>query len=320
MQLTTPVNYFDPKQCQITYENALFFLGSCFSLEIGSYMKKAGFQTMINPFGVIYNPLSIARCLERLLDGEEYTEKELFEYDGLFHSFDHHGSFSHESEAKILEQINSCLDDGRKSLLTADRLFLTWGTAFVYNNIKDDRVVANCHKLPESFFRREMVSVDELLSVWTPLIERLLALSPDREIILTVSPIRHLRDGAVGNQQSKATLVLFCKALLERFSDRLHYFPAYEIMMDELRDYRYYADDMTHPSSLAISIIREYFVERYVPPKYKEAISSCIKLRQRLEHKSFHPNSPQSMLFESQTETLMNALLRKYPGMVINDN
>ncbi len=319
IQLTTPVENPVIRERLISYANKLFFVGSCFSLEVGSYMRQAGFRTEINPFGIMYNPLSIAGCIGRLLDPVPYQAEELFEYDGLFHSFDHHGAFSHAKKEETLQQINDSLHAGHEALLRSDRLFFTWGTAFVYNYVSANKVVANCHKLPERLFRRQMVGIDDLLAVWIPLIERLLSSSPDRRIVLTVSPVRHLRDGAVGNQQSKATLVLFCKALTERFPEHLYYFPAYEIMMDELRDYRYYADDMTHPSSLAVSIIRERFADIFVGKDHREAMDACLKLRRRMAHRPLHPDSPDAMLFEAQTQTLVSALLRKYPNLVLDD-
>ncbi|WP_373812398.1 GSCFA domain-containing protein [Porphyromonas loveana] len=319
IQLTTPVDYPAPRQRIISYANRLFFMGSCFSVEVGEYMRQAGFRTEINPFGIVYNPLSIAQGVERLLDGTLYGAEELFLYDGLYHSADHHGAFSHASESETLEHINHALRQGRDALMGADCLLFTWGTAFVYSTQEDDRVVSNCHKLPERYFHRRMVSVDTLLSVWIPIIERLIASAPERKILLTVSPVRHLRDGAVGNQQSKATLILFCKALVEHFSDHVYYFPAYEIMMDELRDYRYYADDMTHPSSVAVSIIRQRFADLYIAQELHEAMDACLKLRRRMAHRPLHPDSPDAMLFETQTETLITALRRKYPDIVLDD-
>lgn len=319
IQLTTPVDNPVISEKLISYANRLFFIGSCFSLEVGSYMRQAGFRAEINPFGIMYNPLSIGRCIGRLLDATPYAADELFEYDGLFHSFDHHGVFSHAKRGETLQHINDRLRTGREALFGSDRLFFTWGTAFVYNSIHDNKVVANCHKLPERLFRRHMVSIDDLLAVWIPLMERLTTSYPERKIILTVSPVRHLRDGAVGNQQSKATLVLFCKALTEHFPEHLYYFPAYEIMMDELRDYRYYADDMTHPSALAVSIIRERFTDLFVGKEHREAMEACLKLRRRMAHRPLHPDSPDAMLFEEQTQTLISALLRKYPDLVLDD-
>ena len=243
------------------YEEPIMLMGSCFAENIGERLSDNQFKTDLNPFGTLYNPASVASALKRLLHPVPFTTTDLFQQDGVYHSFAHHSRFSSTSEADCLEQINNRLNDSATFLTKASRLIITFGTAYVYQLKSSGEVVTNCHKLPEKLFERSMLSVETITEEWQILLQQLWQHNPLLKVLFTVSPIRHWKDGAHGNQLSKATLLLAIDQLQQRFPKQIHYFPAYELMMDELRDYRFYADDMLHPSPLATDYIWERFKE-----------------------------------------------------------
>ena len=238
-----------------SYEDRVVMMGSCFAENIGRKLEENKFSVDINPFGTLYNPASVAEGLRMLLRPERFTPGDLFQHEGIYHSFTHHSRFSAPSEEECLGHINSRLSESSDFLRKATRLVITLGTAFVYRLKSDGRIVSNCHKLPEKMFDRQRLSTQEIVEDWKPLLLALWEQNPALKILFTVSPIRHWKDGAHENQLSKATLLLATDALQKDYPDRIAYFPAYEILMDELRDYRFYADDMLHPSPLAIDYI-----------------------------------------------------------------
>ena len=213
----------------------------------------------MNPFGTLYNPSSIAEAIRMLLQPEQFTGDDLFQHEGIYHSFSHHSRFSSPSETECLANINRRLFSSADTILKAQRMILTFGTAWVYKLKSSGKVVSNCHRLPEKMFDRQLLTVGEIVAEWKSLLLSLWKQNPELKILFTVSPIRHWKDGAHGNQLSKATLLLAIDALQKEFPEHTAYFPAYEIMMDELREYRFYADDMLHPSTTAIEYIWERF-------------------------------------------------------------
>ena len=230
-----------------SYEDRVVMMGSCFAENIGRKLEENKFSVDINPFGTLYNPASVAEGLRMLLRPERFTSGDLFRHEGVYHSFTHHSRFSAPSEEECLDHINSRLSQSSDFLRKATRLVITLGTAFVYRLKSDGRIVSNCHKLPEKMFDRQRLSTQEIVEDWKPLLLALWEQNPALKILFTVSPIRHWKDGAHENQLSKATLLLATDALQKDYPGRIAYFPAYEILMDELRDYRFYADDMLHP-------------------------------------------------------------------------
>ena len=264
-------------------------LGSCFADELASRLLDGGFSVEANPFGTLYNPASVASALERLVEGRPLADADLVEHGGLWHSWHHHGSFSRPTADECLEACNSRLARARAALASARLLVLTFGTAWVFETVADGTttsysgVVANCHKLPPSVFTRRRMQVAEVVVLWQPLLLRLAAFNPALEVVFTVSPIRHMADGAHGNQLSKATLLLAVDGLLRQAGLKAHYFPAYEIVLDELRDYRFYAADMTHPSQLAADIVCDRFEQATMSPSTRQLVHNNRKqsLRQR---------------------------------------
>ena len=312
MELYTAVVLPD-KLPPITHADRLMLLGSCFSTEIGARMSAAKFNCDLNPFGVLYNPLSIATALRRILTGEAYRKEELFQHKGLWHSPMHHSDFSSDDCAKTLKHINTRLLRAHHSLPRITRLLLTFGTAWVYEERSTGRIVGNCHKLPERLFTRRLLSYDEITAQYASLLSGLMAVNPELTVLFTVSPIRHLRDGLHQNQLSKATLLLSIERLLSLFPDRTGYFPAYEIVLDELRDYRFYAADMVHPSEVAIDYVWERFSQTCFPPATRQLVDDCQQVARALAHRPFRPDSEEYKRFLGQILLKIDQLSEKYP-------
>lgn len=276
MQLTTPV-IITPATLSIDYSTPMLLLGSCFTDEVGERLQAAGFDTLCNPFGTLYNPLSIAACLWRAIDNRLMVGDELVGYDGLWHSWMHHSRFSHEDKDVCLTRCNQSISQMHQYLSLHPLLVVTFGTAWVFYH--NGSVVSNCHKLPSQQFVRRRLEVGEIVDVWQPLMERL-----GTDILFTVSPIRHMADGAHGNQLSKATLLLATERLVER-REQAYYFDSYELLMDELRDYRYYARDMCHPSDVAVDVVWERFQQAYMTAATREQVRQREKVFRQSQHR-----------------------------------
>lgn len=288
---------------RLNHSHSLIFFGSCFADEIGAMFKASKFNTLVNPFGVLYNPLSIAEAINRAIANTPFVEGELFKSGNLYHSFSHHSTFSHTNKEYMLQTINSSLAESSQRLKSANYLFITFGTAWVYEAVESGKVVANCHKLPANNFSRRRVSVKEIVESLSATLETLFTTNPNIKIVLTVSPIRHLKDGIHENSLSKSTLLLACEELQKIFKERVSYLPTYEIVLDELRDYRFYADDMAHPSKKAVEYIWEKIEDEVIAPNSVNIIKEWSKIRQGINHR----------LMSADTEgykTFLNTLLR----------
>lgn len=277
MKLQTIVD-IKPFKWKIGYEDKILMLGSCFSDEIGEQMQQRYLNVTCNPFGTLYNPLSIAQAMQMT------DMPQLVEHDGLWHSMAHHGSFSRADQHEAKQAIHASIETMQQALKEATVVIVTFGTAWVYE--KDGEIVGNCHKLPESCFTRRRLSVEEIVAAWRPILDRY----PDKHWLFTVSPIRHIRDGLHENQLSKATLLMAVEQLssLEGRAGGVLYFPSYEIMLDELRDYRFYADDLVHPSSLAVNYIWERFVDTFCTPQTKNELVLQLKRWKHEHHLPLH--------------------------------
>lgn len=312
MNFTTPIEL--PKGLPpITHAQHLLLLGSCFAENIGHLLKENAFRCDVNPFGILYNPLSVSEALREILSGEQYDEADLFFFRDCWHSPMHHGSFSAASPAEALQQINTRLLQAHQQMDGTDWLLITWGTAYVYQQQASGRIVSNCHKQPEKLFTRRMLTVDEIVSEYTLLLKELLARNPALKVLLTVSPIRHARDGMHANQLSKATLLLAIEQLQTAFPETVFYFPSYEIVLDELRDYRFYADDMLHPSPIAVSYLWERFSTVFFSDETKKIMQECESIRKALAHRPFHPDSEEHKRFLGQIVLKIERLNGKYP-------
>ena len=274
-------------------------LGSCFSESIGNRLGDLYFPVDNNPFGIVYNPASVAIQLQRLLGAHAYEPSELFCYNGLWASFDHHSRFSNIDKKLCLDTINTRFTCSVTNLFSANFLFLTFGTSAVYFNIETDKPVSNCHKLPGKLFSRNFLSVSEIVELYSKLIPELKKVNPNLQIVFTVSPVRYLADGAHRNQLNKATLLLAIEELCTRFT-YVSYFPSYEILLDDLREYRFYSDDMIHPSTLAVDYIWDKFLETFIDDKSKTLMADVQKITQASQHLPFNSNTEQHQKFVRQ--------------------
>ena len=288
-----------PSATKLNYRSKIMFLGSCFSEYIGNKLVEAKFSIDNNPFGIVFNPMSVGIQLDKLMNIVEYKMDNLFYNDGVWCSFDHHSRFSNPDKEACLSLINSRLRETHEYLKSADRLFLTFGTSYVYYTNGTERVVSNCHKVPAQEFVRKKVSIQEIVLAYSRLIPQLLAFNPKIQVIFTVSPIRHWKDGAHENQLSKATLLLAIDEICTMFPNA-SYFPSYEIVMDDLRDYRFYAEDMLHPNSLAINYIWNRFKECYMEPDTVFLMKEIEKVVQASKHKPFNPKTEAFQSFARQ--------------------
>ncbi len=282
LKLQTPVEVGRSK-VSISLNDKLFILGSCFADNMGQKMIDLGFDVCVNPFGTIYNPVSVCNSIARLSSGIPFSEDECVQMGagaGLICSFSHHTSFARRTDDEFLNVANAALKEAERRWKAATKVIITLGTAWIYEYSRTGEVVSNCLKIDAKEFTRRRLSVRES----STLLMNMLARHPDKEFIFTVSPIRHLKDSAHGNQLSKSTLLLTLDEVLAKFPDRCDYFPAYEILLDELRDYRFYAPDMVHPSSQAVDYLWSRFVGFAVP----ESEYSDLKVRQKAFLRSLH--------------------------------
>ena len=282
---------------QLDHEDRLMLVGSCFTEHIGGRLSERKFQTTVNPFGIVYNPVSMAQSLERLLSGNKlFEEGDLVENMGLWHSWEHHGHFSKPDRTTTLSGINAAYKAASESLRSANRLLLTLGTAEVFMLRDSGQVVANNHKLPAAIFEQKRLSVAEVTDKLDAALSPLRANNPDLKIILSVSPVRHLRNGMVENQRSKAVLLLACESLC-RQHEHICYFPSYELLLDDLRDYRFYASDMIHPSEVAVDYIWDYFSGMFFSEETRRLNGSIEKVVTAARHRPFHPGTDQHRAF-----------------------
>lgn len=305
----------DSDGCGLTIGHAdgIMTLGSCFAEDVAERLQRSMLQVCINPFGTLYNPASIAAALERLMAERPYADSELVQHDGLWHSMDHHSRFSSVDPDKALSRINEAYLDGYQRLKSVRHLIVTFGTAYVFEQA--GRVVANCHKMPAAQFTRRRLATDEIAALWKPLIERLKSYNPALDITFTVSPVRHLADGAHGNQLSKATLLLAVEQIMAACPGMCHYFPSYEIVLDELRDYRFFAADMAHPSDLAVDYVAERFRQSCLTAEAQQLAARCEKLYARLHHRPLTDDVDAAVRFREATAKAAEALANEQPHL-----
>jgi hypothetical protein len=277
---------------QLSYRKNALMVGSCFTENIGSYLRNHYFPLQINPCGILYNPASMADCIDFMVMNKSFEESELFYGNGLWNHFNFHSRFSHPDKIIALSKINDSITLASSKLRLASHLFLTFGTSWIYREKETGAIVGNCHKVNANRFLRERLSVNEMKNQWVELLDRLFAIQPLLNIVLTVSPIRHLKDGSYENQVSKSGLFLLVDHLISTFGpDRVTYFPSYELVMDELRDYRFYATDMLHLSELATAFVQDKFNEVFLDSESMEIRSAVSKIVNTLGHKPFQVES-----------------------------
>jgi len=297
---------------QIDHQSGVICMGSCFAEHIGNKLSHFKFPSFLNPFGIIYNPISLAKGLEILLDENFlFEEKNLFQHLGGWHSFQHHGSFSNPEKELVLKKINSTLREARIFLAQSEFLILTLGTSNVFIEKNSNHVVANCHKVSQENFFREMLAVEDMVEKLSLVFEKIKSKFPKIKIISTVSPVRHIRDGLVKNQISKSKLILTLHELAQKFP-YVDYFPSYELLLDDLRNYRFYKKDMIHPNEIAIDYIWEYFSNSFFSEKTKNLNEKIEKIKLAAAHRPFHPQSESHLVFQKNQLSKIEALENEF--------
>ena len=306
MKLSTPVsipktNFF------VDHQSPLLFVGSCFAENIGEKLIDNKFDVQLNPSGILFNPISIVNSLTRILKHQAYTKEELNQHNNKWFSFEHHSCFSSFDQQECLKQTNNALTKAHEHLKKTKTIFITLGSAWVYEYARVG-IVANCHKLPNNQFTKRLLTVKEILTAF----ETIEPLLKTYNIVFTVSPVRHVKDGLKENNLSKSTLFLSINSLVEQ-NENYSYFPAYEVVIDELRDYRFYKDDLVHPTDLAVDYVWGKFSSSYFNETTKKLNSAIQQLKSAANHKPYHFESEEHQKFIVKQVRLMDELSEKYP-------
>lgn len=314
MELTTKVEI--PKYSHtISHTDGILMLGSCFAGNMGRFMSEYKFKVDINPFGVQYNPMSVAEAISQIIINKTYGDEDLFKYNELWHSNMHHSDFSSKEKQEVVNKINNRILQAHNKLKQTEWVIVTFGTSFVYREKESNRLVSNCHKRPEREFIRTILTVEEIVSKYSTIISRLKEVNTNIKVLFTVSPIRHTKDGMHGNQVSKATLLIAVDEIIRNNSDCAYYFPSYELMMDELRDYRFYCDDFVHPTEFAIRYIWEKFSNSLFDDDTKKTITKIDEINKNLNHRAFNPNTEAHKRFLQNTKKKIESLTKEKPTL-----
>ncbi|TPG38156.1 GSCFA domain-containing protein [Flavobacterium pectinovorum] len=299
----------------IDYNSKVVSFGSCFAENMAEKFDYFKFQNTTNPFGIIFNAVSIEKLFSRVVKEEFYTEKDVFFYNERWHCYEVHSDLSNSDRQELLETLNKAISETNKQLQEATHIIITYGTSWIYRNLESDEIVANCHKVPQKQFSKELLSVDIIEKSIQNTIELIQVLNPDINFIFTVSPVRHIKDGFAENQLSKSHLFAAVHYNLQSKINnlKLEYFPSYEIMMDELRDYRFYTEDMLHPNQVAIDYIWHKFSENYIAENSIPTMQEIEEIQKSLRHRSFNPESEQHQKFLAKLQQKINLLGEKLP-------
>ena len=299
----------------IDYNSKIVSFGSCFAENMGDKLCYYKFQTQVNPFGIIFNPFSIEKLIERVVLQRYFTKDDIFFFNERWHCYEVHSELSDADSEVFLSKLNQILLDTQKQLQQATHIIITYGTSWVYRHIETNAIVANCHKVPQKQFSKELLSIDSIQKSIQNTVSLIATLNPKCNFIFTVSPVRHLKDGFVENQVSKAHLIAAIYATTNTKQQTLNYFPSYEIMMDELRDYRFYADDMMHPSPMAIDYIWERFAATQIDASAITTMELVQTIQKGLAHRPFNPNSESHQKFEANLKEKIATLEAQYSFM-----
>lgn len=315
MQFRTQVPLSKTKNA-IDHNSKVFSLGSCFAENMADRFDYFKFQNETNPFGIIFNPVSIEKIIERAVLEKEFTEKDVFFHNERWHSFEVHSDLSNFDRQQLLETLSKAISETHKQLQEATHIIITYGTSWIYRNLESEQIVANCHKVPQKHFSKELLSVDTIEKSIQNTINLIQTINPQINFIFTISPVRHIKDGFTENQLSKSHLFAALHQALKTHNLKLltaNYFPSYEIMMDELRDYRFYAEDMLHPNPVAIDFIWQKFSENYLAENAIFLMKEIDEIQKSLRHRSFNPESEQHQKFLAKLHQRINILAEKLP-------
>ncbi|KAF2510184.1 GSCFA domain-containing protein [Flavobacterium zhairuonense] len=297
----------------IDYNSKILSVGSCFAENIAEKFDYFKFQNETNPFGIIFNPVSIEKIFRRVCALDFYQEKDVFFHNERWHSYEAHSDLSNSDRQELLETLNKAITETHKQLKEASHIIITYGTSWIYRNLETEEIVANCHKVPQKQFSKELLSAEVIQQSIQNTIDLIQTLNPNINFIFTISPVRHIKDGFIENQLGKSHLFT---ALHKTFDFRLstfNYFPSYEIMMDELRDYRFYNEDMLHPNQIAIDYIWKLFSENYIAENSILTMNEVDEIQKSLRHRSFNPESEQHQKFLAKLQQKINMLGEKLP-------
>ncbi|WP_067151149.1 GSCFA domain-containing protein [Pseudotamlana agarivorans] len=319
MNLQTKISLKKSSSHLIDYSSKVFLVGSCFSENIGDKLAYFKFQTEQNPFGILFHPLAIKTLISRAISKEHYTDADVVFHNEQWHGFDAHSKLSNVSKEQLLQTLNTRLKETYNDLKSASHLVITLGTAWVYRYNETNQVVANCHKIPQKQFSKSLLSVQEICEVLKSIEAQVRGLNEEISIIYTVSPVRHLKDGFVENNRSKAHLTSAIHQLLEEKASlkqsNSFYFPSYEIMMDELRDYRFYAEDMVHPNALAVQYIWNTFASNWISNEALKTMDVVDGIQKGLQHRPFNEKSEAHQKFLQQLDSKIAEIQDRFRHM-----
>lgn len=316
MKLQTEIP-LKPQENQIDYSSKILLLGSCFSENIGGKFDYFKFQNLQNPFGIIFNPASIENLVIRAIENMAFTEEDIFQHNGIWKCFEAHSELSSLDKDQFLQNLNYALQNLREALFSSTHIIFTFGTSWVYRDIEKNEIVANCHKLPQKNFKKELLSIEKISKSIQNIFRKISEVNPKTTLINTVSPVRHIKDGFTENSLSKAHLISAIHHFKNQKStivnQKFFYFPSFEIMMDELRDYRFYAEDMLHPNKTAIEIIWEKFSQVWIASETESIQKEISSIQSGLLHRPFNPQSEEHHQFSEKLQQKIASLQKLFP-------
>ncbi|WP_313114168.1 GSCFA domain-containing protein [Aequorivita sediminis] len=327
MKLQTEIP-LTPEENQMDYSSKILLLGSCFSENIGAKFDYFKFQNIQNPFGVIFNVVSLEKLVMRAIENNLFSEEDIFHHNGIWKCFEVHSELNSLNKVEYLKNLNAALQKLRSAVLNSTHIIITLGTSYVYRyvgdssfNIKTDsdtlakhQIVANCHKLPQKNFKKELLSIEEITERIQKILNKISEVNPKTIVLFTVSPVRHIKDGFAENTLSKAHLIsAIHQSLSSQIQSKSFYFPSFEIMMDELRDYRFYAEDMLHPNKTAINIIWQKFSKVWISLETQSLQAEIARIQSGLLHKPFNADSEEHLQFLEKLQQKISSVKEQFP-------
>ena len=315
MKLQTNIPLEKQPHNLIDYQSKVLLLGSCFVENIGDKFDYFKFESLQNPFGILYHPRAIENLILNAINEKEYDDSDVFHHNERWHCFDAHSDLSSNSKEEILNNLNDSIKQTNQQINKSSHIIITLGTAWAYRFIETDTIVANCHKIPQKKFLKQIQSVKNIIESLEAIIELIKSVNPTASILFTASPVRHIKDGFVENTQSKSHLISAIHQVVEPRKN-IHYFPSYEIMMDELRDYRFYSEDMLHPNKTAVNYIWERFQSVWISSESIQTMEEVDTIQKGINHRPFNPKSEQYKEFLQKLELKKSKLQSQYPHII----
>lgn len=312
MQFTTKIPV-QKSSFPIDYDSKIMLLGSCFAENMGNKFDYFKFQATTNPFGIIFNTVSLEKLIHRCVGNRIFTENDIFFHNELWHCYEVHSELSNADKEEFLSNLNSILESTHRHIASLTHCIITLGTSWVYRNIETNEIVANCHKVQQKQFMKELLSIEQTEKSLQNIVSLIHSVNPNCNFVFTVSPVRHIKDGFAENTLSKAHLIAAIHKTIIHHPSPITYFPAFEIMMDELRDYRFYAEDMLHPNQTAIDYIWIQFFENYISESVFGLMNEIGSIQKGLQHRPFNPNTESHQKFLNQLDLKIKTIQNQYP-------